>query len=211
MTTAPAIEKTTAIVYLFLFALVCFYIVQIDAGVHSYTVLVGALSAFCAIRALVEKYKKEYIHIIKLIWFVCISCIEYNFLSSATWRPVFFGGITNDNLFIRGEHVVLQSFYEIQLAYHLHSLIFAYADGAKIEMHVHHFVTVLLIVISNLTGLRPIGVYIFFLHDVPDITTGFVKFFHNTKMVVPLLTVYLLHLCSWAYFRLYLLAQVPRF
>lgn len=196
-----------SIIYLFLFSAVCFYIAFLDLHATPYTVLVGALAGFCGIRSLIETYQKEYVAIFKMAWFIGIACIEWITLKEAGLQPQLNGDISAQ-YFITGEHRELQVFYECQLAYHLHSLIFAYTHGAKLEMHVHHFATVLLIVISNLTGLRQIGTYIFFLHDVPDITSGAVKFLFNTKQIVALLTVYVVHLFSWGYFRLFLLAKL---
>jgi hypothetical protein len=51
----------------------------------------------------------------------------------------------------------------------------AYIYGAKVEMHVHHAVTVALIFLSNWLGFRQVGAVVMLLHDAPDIFSAAVK------------------------------------
>ena len=47
--------------------------------------------------------------------------------------------------------------------------------GAKAEMHLHHLVTLALILLSDAAGFRRIGAIVMVLHDIPDIFSAAIK------------------------------------
>lgn len=148
------------------------------------------------------------VHVFKMAWFIVISLFEWRIVRDVHWLPTCLGGADNKAFWEDSEEEDLQLFYEVQMAYHLHSLLFSLLMGAKFEMHLHHIVTVVLIALSDVMGYRRIGMVVFFLHDVPDITSGAIKASLQAKRIPILLASYTIHLFSWAYFRLNLFAQV---
>lgn len=173
-------------------------------------VFAATFSGFCAARLAIERRPDaaSAVHLFKMAWFIAITLVEWRVLREAMWLPTCLGGKTNEAFWVDGDEEELQFFYEVQLAYHLHSLLFSLVAGAKPEMHLHHVVTVLLIALSDVLGYRRVGFIVFFLHDVPDITSGAIKATLQAKRIPLLLVSYVIHLFSWAYFRLNLFAQV---
>lgn len=55
------------------------------------------------------------------------------------------------------------------LAYHGANFIGDHLYGAKLAMHIHHFVTLALILGSDYLTFHRIGSLILFVHDMPDI------------------------------------------
>ena len=144
----------------------------------------------------------------KMAWFIVIALVEWRIIRESDWLPTCLGGQSNDAFWVDGDEAELQLFYEAQLAYHLHSLFFSLIAGAKPEMHVHHVVTVVLITLSDVLDYRRVGFIVFFLHDVPDITSGAIKATLQARRIPLLLLSFTIHLFSWAFFRLNLFAQV---
>lgn len=170
------------------------------------------LAAFLAARRAIERRADaaSAVHWFKMAWFACVSVYELRLLSSASasaWLPPCLGGASNKPIFTQAPADELGTFYHVQLAYHVHSLVYALVVGAKPEMHLHHVVTVLLVVFSDLLDFRRCGLVVFFLHDVPDITSGAIKASLQAGMLSVLIPSYVLHLFSWGYLRLVILAR----
>jgi hypothetical protein len=170
-------------------------------------------------------------HILKLVWFMCISLYEWLFLRDVAWLPSVLGGLesssycsssfstSSNKLAIPEDSVwnvnglgyqdsVTVFIYALQAAYHFHSQLYAIFEGAKLEMHVHHSATMLLILMSHSYGFHRIGCVIFFLHDVSDIAGYLTKSCFHSKRIVLLMASTFLLLTSWAYFRLYSLLVI---
>ena len=72
-------------------------------------------------------------------------------------------------------------------------------------MVAHHLVTLLLIFLSNYAGMRAVGAYVLYLHDVSDISVAATKLI--AKIVHPeslaLMASFVWMVASWVYFRIY--------
>lgn len=137
-----------------------------------------------------------------------IVVYEYVLLVDAPWLPVYLGGTGSDSMWTPQRDDSLGLLYQASLAYHAHSCIASLVMGAKAEMHLHHGVTLSLILASDAYGYRRVGAVVMLLHDVPDIFSALIKgsiaVKHNTATVVAYAGV----LLSWGYCRLYLFSQV---
>lgn len=144
-------------------------------------------------------------HLFKMVWFVSVVSYEWQCLWDMPWLPKFLGGKGEGSFFEQGPAEELTTFYEIQLAYHAHSMLFAFMVGAKPEMHLHHLVTILLIFLSDAMGYRRIGAVVFTLHDTPDIVGCAIKAAVVAEEKMLAINIYVVLLAAWGYFRLYLL------
>ncbi len=144
-------------------------------------------------------------HVFKFFWFITIVYVEYTTLHNKPWLPKFLGGAGDISLWDEGPSDELRVFYEVQMAYHAHSMLFSVLVGSKKEMHLHHIVTIFLIYLSNHFGFRRIGAVVFTLHDVPDIVGCAIKAAVTIEHTNLILAVYVPLLITWFYFRLYLL------
>jgi hypothetical protein len=152
-----------------------------------------------------SKFALVLTHVFKFLWFVAIVSFEYVTLRNQPWLPKFLGGPGDASLWQAGPSEELRTFYEVQMAYHVHSMLFSVLVGSKKEMHLHHIVTIFLIYLSNHFGYRRIGAVVFVLHDAPDIVGCAIKaavILENIKLI---LGTYVPLLLTWGYFRLYLL------
>ena len=147
-------------------------------------------------------------HLFKMFWFASIVAYEWQTLATMPWLPSFLGGAGEDSLFEEGPAEELAYFYEIQLAYHTHSMLFSYLIGSKMEMHLHHLVTIVLIVLSNVLGYRRSGAVVFTLHDTPDIVGCGIKAAVIAEDVIVTLVFYVALLVVWGMFRLYFLPML---
>eukprot|EP00056_Hartaetosiga_gracilis_P004602 m.76499 g.76499 ORF g.76499 m.76499 type:complete len:252 (-) comp11884_c3_seq1:138-893(-) len=166
------------------------------------------MSARVQIERLATKYPFG-IMLFKLAWFVFISIYEYNSCKGYNWWPKYLGGEGDiASLFETTENSSILHLYELQFAYHLHSTIHAALYGAKLEMHVHHYVTLALIIASYYYGYMRIGVVVTLLHDVPDISTTMIKLSMSINNIYATLFSLACLLSSWAFFRIYLLSKL---
>jgi hypothetical protein len=155
-----------------------------------------------------SKFGLVYPQLFKMVWFLAVVAYEWQTLSTMAWLPDFLGGEGSESLWDEGPEEELGHFYEIQLSYHVHSMLFAYLIGAKREMHLHHVVTIFLIVLSDMCGYRRIGSIVFTLHDTPDIVGCAIKAAVIAEDVVLTLSCYVALLATWGVFRLYFLPRL---
>lgn len=73
------------------------------------------------------------------------------------------------------------------------------------EMALHHFVAFYLYFGYYMSNMWEIGMTIAFLHDIADITTTITKPISNTKYKTLTVFIFLVHMCLWAWTRLYVL------
>lgn len=147
-------------------------------------------------------------HLFKMVWFVSVVSYEWQTLWDMPWLPKFLGGKGEASFFQQGPAEELTTFYEIQLAYHAHSMLFAFIVGAKLEMHLHHLVTILLIYLSDALGYRRVGAVVFTLHDTPDIVGCAIKAAVVAEEKLLAMGIFVGLLGAWGYFRLYLLPML---
>lgn len=181
-----------------------------------------AICTFCVVRWLCEQQRKleeqkildkkphsgfllVLPHMMKFVWFILVVLYEWHTFSSLPWFPKFLGGAGIESVFADDAANELGTFYQVQLAYHVHSMIFSFLVGSKLEMHVHHFVTILLISGSDMFGFRRCGIVVFLLHDTPDIVGCAIKASLISGGSTLTVTLYAALLFVWAFFRMYLL------
>jgi hypothetical protein len=182
----------------------------------------GAVAFFCSVRWMCEQRKQQeearilakekhsklglvFPHLFKIAWFAGIVTYEWQTFSQYPWFPKFLGGVGRESAWDDDLANDLEVFYEIQMAYHCHSMIFSFLVGSKLEMHVHHIVTIMLIFFSNYYGYRRSGSIVFLLHDTPDIVGHAIKAAVIAEDIYLTLVLYIALLVTWSYFRLYLL------
>jgi hypothetical protein len=146
-----------------------------------------------------------------MCWFIFISSLEWWYLRDAPWLPSFLGGPENGEILLKSWDADLVTIYQLQIGYHIQSLIFAVINGAKPEMHVHHVVTVTLVACSYYFGYLRFGAVVFLLHDVPDIAGYLTKALVEVHSKRAILVAFVLLVGCWAYCRLYLFAQLVFF
>lgn len=105
-------------------------------------------------------------------------------------------------------------YYMIQMSFHLHSLIYHYIERINhvrdddIQMQVHHFATIILILGSYCIGQLRMGTLVLYVHDCSDVSTALTKLANYSKSHVSIIAILLVNLIfSWAYYRLY---QFPK-
>eukprot|EP00730_Choanoeca_flexa_P017651 TRINITY_DN8527_c0_g1_i5.p1 TRINITY_DN8527_c0_g1~~TRINITY_DN8527_c0_g1_i5.p1 ORF type:complete len:318 (+),score=56.23 TRINITY_DN8527_c0_g1_i5:84-1037(+) len=150
------------------------------------------------------------IPLMKLAWYAGIACYEYHIIQQLPlhYQPHFLNGPSiHHDYWIPSPQPLLTLLYEISLGYHGHSWISGLIEGAKLEMHVHHVVTLLLIGLSDLYGFRHIGAIVMLLHDAPDIIISIVKASLRLKSTWLTVTSHIVNLVTWAFFRIYCLGK----
>jgi hypothetical protein len=129
-------------------------------------------------------------------------------MADQEWLPPFLGGKGSDAFWRPQRDDSLGTLYQASLAYHAHSCIASLVMGAKAEMHLHHGVTLSLILASDAFGFRRIGAVVMLLHDFPDIFSALIKGFIAAKHTLGTVVAYVGVLLSWGYCRLYLFSLV---
>lgn len=172
----------------------------------------AALTVFLVTRWLAERNKSRFptVYLHKLTWFLAIVPVEWSILRSKPYLPTILGGTPSGDkeLFAPNAEDELSAFYQVQLAYHVHSMVFACVTGAKAEMHIHHIVTVALMTLSDYARFRKVGLVVLLLHDIPDIITYCIKASIQADIKPLIYFFYATLLPTWGYYRLYLLMML---
>eukprot|EP00049_Salpingoeca_infusionum_P001042 m.44555 g.44555 ORF g.44555 m.44555 type:complete len:295 (-) comp10839_c0_seq2:3420-4304(-) len=172
------------------------------------------LASECTDEAVAAKLKsraakfKANTYVFKAIYFFIVAVYNFQLIKGFSWFPECLGGAGERGLFAREPQPELDIFYQIELAFHLHTLTHAIIMGAKIEMHLHHLVTISLIVGSAWCDFKRIGVIIMLLHDAPDVFSAGVKALLAFELETLSYACFAVLVVVWAYFRLYIFYEV---
>lgn len=160
-------------------------------------------------------------NLMKAVWFIYAMIMTDAWLKESKgvdWIPPSLGGrgsLENMTKHIESPEPAVQAvvaFYVVNMAYHLHSLIYHLAFTRRVndyvQMLVHHVVSVGLIVFSFYGGYHRIGSLVMVLHDRADIMVYVTKTFKNSPYKPIVLISYLGMLCMWFQTRLYVFPSV---
>ena len=155
------------------------------------------LAGYSALRYWAESRPAPTSQLLRVVWFVAITTYEWTLLRDKDWLPEFLGGRGDDAILHQAWDPDLSMLYQLQLAYHLQSMLFSLWQGAKAEMHVHHAITVLLVTISLAFGYLRFGTVVFFVHDVPDISGYLMKAAVEAQAKKVLMLAFTLLVITW--------------
>ena len=156
------------------------------------------------VRYFMERRPPPAAQLMRVAWFLCITVHEWSLLRDQPWLPAFLGGNDESGILEASWDPPLVSLYEIQLGYHLQSMLFSLVLGAKPEMHLHHVNTVVLIMCSWQFGYLRIGSVVFLLHDLPDICGYVMQAVVESQLKQAMVASFVLLVITWGYSRLFL-------
>jgi len=128
------------------------------------------------------------------------------------WAPWYFAGhgdSTNCWRFFNEQHIEtdVKWYYSVQIAFSISLLTLNFIEHGKrdfLEMAIHHFATLFLLVFSYMCGYVRIGCLVLAVHDVCDIFVFAAKSISETRFEIAGAIGYFSMVISWAFFRLYL-------
>ena len=149
----------------------------------------------------------------KVVYFAWASGWGYYVLKDTYYLPPALGGRGDLSIsfkeFPYANHVPqLKEYLLITMGYHVGGL-FTHFFGTRrndfLEMGLHHIVSIYLFGGCYLLNVWECGSVIALLHDIADITTNVTKFLAESRFKIPLVIVFLFHMCIWFYTRNFLL------
>jgi ceramide synthetase len=160
----------------------------------------------------------------KLLYFIALSAAGWHLLHDQPYLPAELGGSGHADHAFTGYpmHPLspwIKYYYMFQLGYHTQSLLFQVGMTHRndlLEMVLHHFCAIFLLVLSYLSNFYRVGVLVLFVHDLADITGYAIKTSVDTSYTKVTISVYLSLLTVWGYTRLYvypftIIASVNKF
>lgn len=145
----------------------------------------------------------------KIFYFAFITCFGFYVYKDTNYHsPLMFG--SGDIMYLVSDwpyNVMpryLKLYYMIGLSYHLEVTVvhfFQTMQNDFFEMLLHHYITILLIVGSYMTGWWSVGINVMIQMDNGDCFGGMMKAFMDFAPIPFVLINYLLLLYSWIYFR----------
>eukprot|EP00049_Salpingoeca_infusionum_P007877 m.127157 g.127157 ORF g.127157 m.127157 type:complete len:262 (+) comp13850_c0_seq3:152-937(+) len=169
--------------------------------------MVVVLAFLLALRAFLESKKAQWrgcVYWFKMTYYVAISVYNYSILQNQDWLPKYLGGEGSERIWVAENDSRLDILFQVELAYHLHSMVVDIVVGAKVEMHIHHVVTVLLISMAMMMNYTRGASIVMLLHDIPDVFAALVKGAISIAFPWLVKSSFAAVVLSWFYFRLYL-------
>lgn len=164
--------------------------------------------------ALDLKVYKSTRNFFKVFYFAFITLFGFYVYSDTTYHSSIMYGSGN-HLHVNSDWPYnqipryLKLYYMIGMSYHFEDTVhhlFHPAQNDFFEMLLHHYITVLLIVGSYMTGQWNFGINVMIQMDNGDCFGGAIKAFMDFVPVPVVMINYLLILYSWIYFRIYAFA-----
>lgn len=153
-------------------------------------------------------------HLSKVFWYCTAGMYEFRLLQGVAWMPEVLGGLGQPLNWVDVDHIakapLYKELYKLHMFYHTFSFLTSMLPGnrTKPEMLFHHIITCILIYVSWIHDKMEPGTMVLFLHDVPDIPTGLLKFFYSTGKKIPTLMCFLAMCVTWIYFRIWLMSNM---
>jgi len=148
------------------------------------------------------------------IYFSAMVIVGYMHLKDESYFPSCMGGIGN----IAGVEIArvgitdaLKSYYNVQLGYYVHSLVYLHLNKRKndtLEMVLYAQVALFLAFSAYAQGYERFGVVLLLLHDVGNALAFSLKVLKEGEIFLPTMMVYAALMPVWMYTRIYLLSTV---
>jgi len=148
------------------------------------------------------------------IYFSVMVIVGYTNLKDESYFPSCMGGVGD----IAGLEIArvgiteaLKSYYNVQLGYYVHSLVYLHLNKKKSDtlgMVLYSQVALFLAFSAYAQGYERFGVVLLFLHDVGNALAFSLKVLKEGEMFLPTMMVFAALMPIWMYTRIYLLSIV---
>jgi ceramide synthetase len=150
--------------------------------------------------------------VFKGMYYVFASAFGYYTVRNEGFLPPFLGGKGDSSNMFQGypyqkfnDLDLLKTYLQIQLGYHIYSLIIHIVREAKndfIEMLLHHLMTVSLVALAYMMNYLSVSALVLLCHDFSDVFGYFMRITVDTDYKKVIIFAYASLLLSWFYMRL---------